>query len=88
MGLNRVFNRGAHLNGINDSGKLLVSEIVHRAVLVVNEEGSEAAAVTAVMLIECSLTFDPEFVDDHPFMFVIYNNKNNLILFMGRVDEL
>ncbi|CAL1301183.1 unnamed protein product [Larinioides sclopetarius] len=88
LGLNRVFNRGAHLNGINDSGELLVSEIIHKAVLVVNEEGSEAAAVTAVMVMMCALAFDPEFIVDHPFMFVIYNNKNNLILFMGRVDEL
>ncbi|GBO04103.1 putative serpin-like protein TK1782 [Araneus ventricosus] len=88
LGLNQVFNVGAHLNGINDSGNLLVSEIIHKAVLVVNEEGSEAAAVTAVMVMMCALTFDPEFIVDHPFMFVIYNNKNNLILFMGRVDEL
>ncbi|GIY29058.1 uncharacterized serpin-like protein TK1782 [Caerostris darwini] len=88
LGMNRVFNSGAHLNGINDSDQLLVSEILHKAVLIVNEEGSEAAAVTAVMVMMCSLQFDPEFIVDHPFMFAIYNCKNNLILFMGRVDEL
>ncbi|GIY46174.1 uncharacterized serpin-like protein TK1782 [Caerostris extrusa] len=88
LGMNRVFNCGAHLNGINDSDQLLVSDILHKAVLIVNEEGSEAAAVTAVMVMMCSLQFDPEFIVDHPFMFAIYNCKNNLILFMGRVDEL
>ncbi|GIY78110.1 hypothetical protein CDAR_444531 [Caerostris darwini] len=47
LGMNRVFNEGAHLNEINDSKQLLVSEILHKAFLIVDEEGSEAAAVTA-----------------------------------------
>ncbi|GBM74436.1 Neuroserpin [Araneus ventricosus] len=89
LGLNRVFNRGAHLNGINDSNELFLSEVNHTAILVVNEEGSEAVAVTFKLLgggygpVE-----QPKFVVDHPFMLVIYNTENNLILFMGRVVEL
>ncbi|GBN73003.1 Neuroserpin [Araneus ventricosus] len=89
MGLNRVFNVGAHLNGINDSDELFLSELNHKAVLVVNEEGCEAKAFTGLL---CgggdAIVEYPEFVVDHPFMFVIYNTKKNLILFMGRVDEL
>ncbi|GFT16642.1 uncharacterized serpin-like protein TK1782, partial [Nephila pilipes] len=77
LGMNRIFSLGAHLDGINESKQLLVSEIVHKAVLVVNEEGSEAAAATAAMIMLCSLMMDPEFIVDHPFMFVIYNSKNN-----------
>lgn len=88
LGMNRLFSPGAHFGGISDSKELLISEIIHKAVLVVNEEGSEAAAATAVMMVMCSLQFDPEFIVDHPFLFVIYNSKNNMILFMGRVDEL
>lgn len=88
LGMNRLFSRGAHFGGISDSKELLISEIFHKAVLVVNEEGSEAAAATAVVMMMCSIQFDPEFIVDHPFLFVIYNSKNNMILFMGRVDEL
>ncbi|PRD22298.1 UNVERIFIED_CONTAM: Neuroserpin [Trichonephila clavipes] len=88
LGMNKIFNAGAHLDGINDSKQLLVSEIVHKAVLIVNEEGSEAAAATAVVMMRCSLSMCPEFIVDHPFLFVIYNSKNNLIYFMGRVNAL
>lgn len=88
LGMNRLFTPGAHFGGISDSKELLISEIIHKAVLVVNEEGSEAAAATAVVMMMCSMQFDPEFIVDHPFLFVIYNSKNNMILFMGRVDEL
>ncbi|XP_054713872.1 intracellular coagulation inhibitor 2-like [Uloborus diversus] len=88
LGLNKVFQCGADLGNINDSKNLLVSEIMHKAVLDVNEEGSEAAAVTAVVVVGYSLSFDPEFIADHPFIFVIYNTKTNLILFMGKVEEL
>ncbi|GFX55580.1 neuroserpin [Trichonephila clavipes] len=84
LGMNKIFNAGAHLDGINDSKQLLVSEIVHKAVLIVNEEGSEAAAATAVVMMRCSLSMCPEFIVDHPFLFLIYNSKNNLIYFMGR----
>ncbi|GFX55582.1 uncharacterized serpin-like protein TK1782 [Trichonephila clavipes] len=88
LGMNKIFNAGAHLDGINDSKQLLVSEIVHKAVLIVNEDGSEAAAATAAVIMLCSLSMDPEFIVDHPFLFIIYNSKNSLIYFMGRVDEL
>ncbi|XP_042901042.1 iripin-2 isoform X2 [Parasteatoda tepidariorum] len=88
LGMNAVFCPGANFDGITDSRNLLVSEIVHKAVIEVNEEGSEAAAATAVVMMLCSLRFDPDFIVDHPFLFFIYNTKTNLILFTGRVDEL
>ncbi|XP_035222888.1 uncharacterized protein LOC118195672 [Stegodyphus dumicola] len=88
LGMKRVFECGADLSGINDSKQLSVSEIIHKAVVVVNEEGSEAAAATAVCVMLCSLSFDPEVIVDHPFAFVIYDTRSDLILFMGRIEEL
>ncbi|KFM58369.1 Neuroserpin, partial [Stegodyphus mimosarum] len=88
LGLKQVFKDGADLCGMSDSKQLKVSEIIHKAVVVVNEEGTEATAATAVAINSYSLSFDPEFIVDHPFTFVIYNTISNLILFMGRVEEL
>ncbi|GBN20088.1 putative serpin-like protein TK1782 [Araneus ventricosus] len=89
LGLNRVFRSGAHLNGINDSDELFLSGVNHKAVLVVNEAGTEATAVTYEVLTGCSTTMEYEkFIVDHPFMFAIYTARENLILFMGRVVEL
>lgn len=88
LGMIRAFYRGANLGNINDSPDLLVSDIAHKAVLVVNEEGSEAAAATAVTIRATCFRETPEFVADHPFLFLIYNAEKNLILFMGKVEEL
>lgn len=88
LNVTHVFSRGAELGVASDSTDLAVSDIIHKAVLEVNEEGSEAAAATMVSVMLCSLTFDPVFCVDHPFAFVIYDTKSDMILFMGRVNEL
>ncbi|KFM58371.1 putative serpin-like protein, partial [Stegodyphus mimosarum] len=88
LGIRRLFECGAELGGISDYKELMVSEVIHKAVIIVNEEGTEAAAATFVGFMRCSLTFNPEFIVDHPFAFVIYNTKCDLIIFMGKVEEL
>ena len=88
LGVKRAFSRGAELTVVSDDPDLAVSEIFHKAVLDVKEEGSEAAAATKIYIVKRCLEIVPEFVADHPFAFVIYNAKNDLILFMGRVYEL
>ncbi|GIY79868.1 serpin B3 [Caerostris extrusa] len=86
LGLESIFCQAANLEGISETGNLLVSNIIHKAVLVVNEVGSEAAAVSEIEIVPYCM--NPDFYADHPFMFVIYNVKSNLILFMGRVNDL
>ncbi|GIX69494.1 serpin B6 [Caerostris extrusa] len=89
LGLKRIFG-AAQLDGLSDYRDVQVSKIIHKAVIEVNEEGSEASAATAIIMVRC-LKPKPiieKFIVDHPFMFVIYNSRNNLILFMGRVNEL
>lgn len=88
LGVKKIFQCGADYGGINNSKELYVSQIVHKAVLEVNEEGCEASAATAVVMMCRALVFHPEFIVDHPFAFMIYNTTNDLILFMGRVTEL
>ena len=65
-------------------GKLWISQIKHKAFVEVNEEGTEAAAATAVEMSRESVSMDPVFKADHPFIFLIRENSTGSILFMGR----
>ena len=66
--------------------ELYISAVIHKAFLEVNEEGSEAAAATGVVVGVTSIAPSPPiFKADHPFVFFIRDNKSNSILFLGRV---
>lgn len=66
-------------------GKLWIFQIKHKAFVEVNEEGTEAAAATAVGMQATAVRFYPVFRADHPFLFLIRDNQTGSILFMGRV---
>ncbi|CAN7936925.1 unnamed protein product [Ixodes hexagonus] len=84
LGINLIFGTGADLSGINDQ-KLMVSAVEHKALVEVNEEGTEAAAATGVVVIPYSLGPGPvEFRVDHPFLFFIRNTQTGDIFFAGQ----
>ncbi|TRY57045.1 hypothetical protein DNTS_023946 [Danionella cerebrum] len=84
MGMSSVFQEGkADLTGISSQGGLFVSAVAHKAFVDVNEEGTEAAAATAVIIAFCMLR-EEHFMADHPFLFFIRHNPTNSILFFGR----
>jgi serpin B len=65
---------------------LFISDVFHKAYVNVDEEGTEAAAATAVIMSVTSAPADPlEITVDSPFLFVIREHQTNTILFMGRV---
>jgi len=65
---------------------LSTPDVSHKAFVEVNEEGTEAAAATAVMMEGGTGPSKPfEFKADHPFLFLIRDNKMGSILFMGKV---
>ena len=64
---------------------LYVSKAVHDGYVKVNEEGTEAAAVTTAVLF--SISEPPYFIADHPFIFIIQDDESGAILFMGRVSD-
>ncbi|NWR68755.1 PAI2 inhibitor, partial [Centropus unirufus] len=85
MGMPDAFSMSeADFSGISAGNELVLSEVVHKSYVEVNEEGTEAAAATgAVMMLRCAMIV-PEFTADHPFLFFIRHNKTSSILFCGR----
>ena len=86
MGIVDLFNPTlADLSGIDPKGKLYVSNIIHKAFIEVNEEGSEAAGATAEILMAAGAPKRRTVVKaDHPFMFLIKDNRSGVPLFLGK----
>lgn len=87
MGCSDMFTDSADFSNTSDS-KLKVDVIIHKTFIEIDEEKTEAAAVTAVIRVRGGGSLkEPEykiFNADHPFMFIIIDNRTNAILFMGR----
>uniref|UniRef100_A0A8C9RNW4 Leukocyte elastase inhibitor n=1 Tax=Scleropages formosus TaxID=113540 RepID=A0A8C9RNW4_SCLFO len=84
MGMVKAFD-GGDFSGMSPRNDLLLSEVVHKAFVEVNEEGTEAAAATAaVMIMRCAPLPPTSFIADHPFLFLIRHNPSKSILFYGR----
>lgn len=69
---------------------LYISEVIHKAFVDVNEEGTEAAAATAVVMVRMTAALPdpkPVFRADHPFIFIIRVQNSDSILFIGRVMD-
>jgi serpin B len=88
LGMKEVFTSSADLSGIDGRKDLEVSEVIHKAVIEVNEEGSEAAAATGVIVIIKSMPQIKVFTADHPFTFFIRDNRNGMTLFAGHINKL
>lgn len=91
MGMPLAFSDLADFSGMDGTKKLTISEAIHKAFVEVNEEGTEAAAATGVIMVEKVSVQAPAepvtFRADHPFIFMIRHNKTDAVLFMGRVLE-
>jgi serpin B len=90
LGADLAFSSEADFGGIGEE-RLKISEVVHKAFVEVNEEGTEAAAATAVLMMRCAAarpSSKPKvFKADHPFLFFIRDRKTSAVLFTGRVID-
>ncbi len=76
----------ADFSGMDGTRSLFISKVIHKAFVEVNEEGTEAAAATAVVMrLRGAPMPAPVFRADHPFLFLIRDNRSGSILFFGRV---
>jgi serpin B len=86
MGMPLAFTQAADFSGMTGNQDLFISQVVHKAYVDVNEEGTEAAAATGVQMRVTSMPMPaPVFRADRPFLFVIKDNVTGSILFIGRV---
>ncbi|XP_061202624.1 leukocyte elastase inhibitor A-like isoform X2 [Neopsephotus bourkii] len=88
MGAINVFDWGkADLSGISRKDGLVVSKVIQKSFVEVNEEGTEAASAMGLVAVPLCLPVSYEFKADHPFLFFIRHNPTNTILFFGRYSS-
>ncbi|XP_045152151.1 serpin B8 isoform X2 [Echinops telfairi] len=75
----------ADFSGMSTKKNVPVSKVAHKCFIEVNEEGTEAAAATAVVRNSRSARTDPRFCADHPFLLVICHRATHSLVFCGRV---
>jgi serpin B len=88
LGIKDAFSDSqADFTGIRDpkgGADLYIMDVIHKAFVEVKEEGTEAAAATAVVMATKSVSLSPTFRADHPFVYMILHKPSNTILFLGK----
>ena len=89
MGMTDAFDEDkADFSGMSGKNDLFITAVLHKAFVEVNEEGTEAAAATGVVVgLTAAPPRQPVFRADHPFLFLIRDLRSNSILFLGRVMD-
>ncbi|MFA5623868.1 MAG: serpin family protein [Bradymonadales bacterium] len=92
LGMKRAFTLDADFAGIDKDSSLFVDNIYHKAFIEIDENGTEAAAATAVVMMKRSMIPRPkeelDFTVDHPFLFAIVHLDTQTMLFLGRIKAL
>jgi serpin B len=91
MGMPLAFDARADFSRMTDNRGLFISAAIHKAYIDVNEEGTEAAAATGIRMMRPTMvrvqTPPIIFLADHPFIFLIRDNRSGGVLFIGRVTD-
>jgi len=87
LGMPTAFSQNADFSGMTGVKDLYIDFVIHQAYVKVNEEGTEAAAATAVGMKLTAVMPSNVFKADHPFIFIIQEKETGNILFFGRVVD-
>jgi serpin B len=93
MGMEQAFTGAADFSGMTGRPEFSISAAIHKAYIDVNEQGTEAAAATAIAIVGMAMqrpNNEPPpivFDADHPFLFLIRDQETGAILFLGRVTD-
>jgi len=86
MGMTSAFG-AADFSGMDGTKNLFISKVIHQGFINVDEEGTEAAAATGVVMEFVAVRETPVFRADHPFLFLIQHKSSGSILFLGRLGN-
>lgn len=86
LGMGEAFGSKSDFTGIRED--VSISRVLHKAIIEVNEEGSEATAATVVEMVETAVAEPLTFIADRPFVFFINDDVMDTILFMGKVVSI
>ncbi|MFC1481407.1 serpin family protein [Candidatus Neomarinimicrobiota bacterium] len=89
LGMGVAFGGGADFSRMHATAQLFISKVTHKSFVEVNEEGTEAAAVTVVEIVWTSIGDDSPrlFRVDRPFVFAIRERSSGAILFIGKIGQ-
>ena len=88
LGINDAFSPGiADFSKMDGTNSLFIGKALHQSFVEVNEEGTEAAAATAIIMELTAMPDEKFFIADHPFIFLIQHEETGAILFMGKVTD-
>jgi serpin B len=87
LGMEVAFTGGADFSGMIEGGGIWIDEVYHDTFVAVDEEGTEAAAATAVAMEDSEPLEVFEMRVDRPFLFLIRDRETDSVLFLGRVVE-
>lgn len=88
LGMPTAFTDDADFSGMTTAERFLISDVVHQATMTVDENGTEAAAATAVMMAGTSApTSQVTLTVDRPFLVVLRDTETGAVLFLGRVAQ-
>ena len=86
LGMPDAFDDKADFSMMDGKKDLLITDVLHKAYVNVDENGTEAAAATGISVGTMAMPVQSQKVTiDHPFLFLLYDPQTNTILFLGRV---
>jgi serpin B len=87
VGMVEAFEESADLTGITEATQLFVQDALHKSFIALDENGTEAAAATALLAGATSLPPPASFTADQPFLFFIEHGSTGEMLFLGQVTD-
>jgi serpin B len=93
MGMPQAFSNGANFSGMTGEPDFTISAAIHKAYIDVNEQGTEAAAATSIVMRATAMRYEAPppppivFRADHPFLFILLDTRSGSMLFLGRVAD-
>lgn len=88
LGLKVPFSESANFSGISEKLDLRLNEVMHKAALDVDEEGTRAVAATQAQFVSKSLVQFTQFTVDHPFLAFIRHEKSGAIVFLAHIVSM